>query len=240
MGVSEGLDALAAMVDAGADAATLKTAIEAIRENDLREASVNAPASSRARISAEEMSSEVVGSNPYSRLMALQRMGIVHEYKKIRDKAVAVVGVGGVGSVAAEMLARCGVGRLQLYDFDTVELANMNRLFFRPEHAGMTKTDAAKSTLYDINPDVQCQSYHLDVTTMTGFETFRESLVDPGDWSLPRGPGARVRGQLRGAHVRQPVLSGDEPGLDGERGLGGCRVGARTDDEAGRNRVFRV
>ena len=76
------------------------------------------------------MSSEVVGSNPYSRLMALQRMGIVHEYKKIRDKAVAVVGVGGVGSVAAEMLARCGVGRLQLYDFDTVELANMNRLFF--------------------------------------------------------------------------------------------------------------
>ena len=36
MGVSEGLDALAAMVDAGADAATLKTAIEAIRENDLR------------------------------------------------------------------------------------------------------------------------------------------------------------------------------------------------------------
>lgn len=179
MGVSEGLDALAAMVDAGADAATLKTAIEAIRENDLREASVNAPASSRARISAEEMSSEVVGSNPYSRLMALQRMGIVHEYKKIRDKAVAVVGVGGVGSVAAEMLARCGVGRLQLYDFDTVELANMNRLFFRPEHAGMTKTDAANSTLYDINPDVQCQSYHLDVTTMTGFETFRESLVDP-------------------------------------------------------------
>lgn len=29
-------------------------------------------------------------------------------------------------------------------DYDTVELANMNRLFFRPEHAGMTKTDAAE------------------------------------------------------------------------------------------------
>ena len=37
---------------------------------------------------------------------------------------------------SAEMLTRCGIGRLQLYDFDTVELANMNRLFFRPEHAG--------------------------------------------------------------------------------------------------------
>ena len=88
--------------------------------------------SARAKISADEMSAEVVDSNPYSRLMALQRMGIVGEYRKIREKAVAVVGVGGVGSVAAEMLTRCGVGRLQLYDFDTVEIANMNRLFFRP------------------------------------------------------------------------------------------------------------
>jgi len=38
---------------------------------------------------------------PDSRLMALQRMGIVKEYKKIREKSVAIVGVGGVGSVAA-------------------------------------------------------------------------------------------------------------------------------------------
>lgn len=44
---------------------------------------------------------------------------------------VAVVGCGGVGSVAAEMLTRCGVGRLLIYDYDKVELANMNRLFFR-------------------------------------------------------------------------------------------------------------
>ena len=56
---------------------------------------------------------------------------------------VAGVGMGGVGRVAAEMLARCGVGRLLMYDYDSVELANMNRLFFRPEHCGMTKTDAA-------------------------------------------------------------------------------------------------
>ena len=99
------------------------------------------------------MSSEVVDTNPYSRLMALKRMGIVDNYEAIRDKSVAVVGVGGVGSVAAEMLTRCGVGRLLLYDYDSVELANMNRLFFRPEQAGMTKTDAARQTLAGINPD---------------------------------------------------------------------------------------
>ena len=77
------------------------------------------------------MSSEVVDSNPYSRLMALKRMGIVDNYEKIRDLCVAVVGVGGVGSVTAEMLTRCGIGKLILFDYDKVELANMNRLFFQ-------------------------------------------------------------------------------------------------------------
>lgn len=46
---------------------------------------------------------------------------------------IVLQGIGGVGSVAAEMLTRCGIGRLLLYDYDKVELANMNRLFFRPE-----------------------------------------------------------------------------------------------------------
>lgn len=40
----------------------------------------------------EKMSSEVVDSNPYSRLMALQRMGIVQNYERIREKSVAIVG----------------------------------------------------------------------------------------------------------------------------------------------------
>ena len=68
------------------------------------------------------MSSEVVDSNPYSRLMALQRMGIVKNYEEIRNKTIAVVGVGGVGSVTAEMLTRCGVGKLILFDYDKVHV----------------------------------------------------------------------------------------------------------------------
>lgn len=45
-----------------------------------------------ARTKIDKMSSEVKDSNPYSRLMALQRMGIVTEYERIRTKSVAVVG----------------------------------------------------------------------------------------------------------------------------------------------------
>ncbi|OAE21811.1 hypothetical protein AXG93_2550s1500 [Marchantia polymorpha subsp. ruderalis] len=123
------------------------------------------------------MSSEVVDSNPYSRLMALKRMGIVDNYERIRDYSVAIVGVGGVGSVAAEMLTRCGIGRLLLYDYDTVELANMNRLFFQPHQAGMTKTDAAVQTLTGINPDVVLESYTQNITTVEGFNKFMGSLT---------------------------------------------------------------
>lgn len=49
----------------------------------------------------------------FSRLMALKRMGIVDNYEKIRELSVAVVGVGGVGSVTAEMLTRCGIGKVR-------------------------------------------------------------------------------------------------------------------------------
>jgi ubiquitin-like modifier-activating enzyme 5 len=79
------------------------------------------------------MSDVVVDTNPYSRLLALKKMGVCPNYETIRDFAVVVVGLGGVGSVAAEMLTRCGIGKLLLFDYDKVELANMNRLFFTPD-----------------------------------------------------------------------------------------------------------
>lgn len=49
---------------------------------------------------------------PISRLMALKRMGIVSDYERIRSFTAVIVGVGGIGSVAAEMLTRCGVGKV--------------------------------------------------------------------------------------------------------------------------------
>jgi ubiquitin-like modifier-activating enzyme 5 len=134
----------------------------------------------------DKMSAEVKDDNPYSRLMALQRMGIVKDYEKIREKTIAVVGIGGVGSVACEMLTRCGIGRLLMYDYDTVELANMNRLFFRPEHAGMTKTDAAVKTLMEINPDTNFESYHMNITTVDGFDNFVKSITQDEDGKTSR------------------------------------------------------
>ena len=59
--------------------------------------------------------------------MALKSMGVVKNYDRVRDFSVAVVGIGGVGVGVVEMLTRCGVGKIIIYDYDTIELANMNK-----------------------------------------------------------------------------------------------------------------
>eukprot|EP00697_Spironema_sp_BW2_P014094 gnl/Spiro4/4439_TR2206_c0_g1_i1.p1 gnl/Spiro4/4439_TR2206_c0_g1~~gnl/Spiro4/4439_TR2206_c0_g1_i1.p1 ORF type:complete len:416 (+),score=98.00 gnl/Spiro4/4439_TR2206_c0_g1_i1:56-1249(+) len=119
-----------------------------------------------------EFSAEVVDENPYSRLMALQRMGIVENYNEIRTFSVMIVGVGGVGSVAAEMLTRCGIGKLLLFDFDLVTMANMNRLFFTPNQVGKSKVEAARDSLTAINPDVVIDAYSFNICHIDRYEQF--------------------------------------------------------------------
>ncbi|KAL0279184.1 UNVERIFIED_CONTAM: hypothetical protein PYX00_000794 [Menopon gallinae] len=152
-------------------------------ENELR--AERSKHSGKAREKIETMSAEVVDSNPYSRLMALKRMGVVQNYEAIRDKTVAVVGVGGVGSVTSEMLTRCGVGKLLLFDYDKVELANMNRLFFTPDQAGQSKVEAASATLRNINPDVEIETHNFNITTVDNFTVFLDRISNGG---LKGGP----------------------------------------------------
>ncbi len=98
---------------------------------------------------------------------------------------MAVVGVGGVGSVTAEMLTRCGIGKLILFDYDKVEMANMNRLFFQPNQSGLSKVEAAKETLSFINPDVTFETHNYNITTVANFDHFMSRLKEG---SLTGGP----------------------------------------------------
>ena len=77
---------------------------------------------------------------------AMERLGRSH---------VAVVGLGGVGGAAAEMLARAGVGTLTLIDSDTVSDTNRNRqLCALVSTVGAFKTEVVSARLRDINPDI--------------------------------------------------------------------------------------
>eukprot|EP00002_Diphylleia_rotans_P016016 TRINITY_DN3110_c0_g1_i1.p1 TRINITY_DN3110_c0_g1~~TRINITY_DN3110_c0_g1_i1.p1 ORF type:complete len:409 (+),score=85.06 TRINITY_DN3110_c0_g1_i1:55-1281(+) len=151
-----------------------------VKELEERVQQLSSQGAATRREKVQTLSSEVVDSNPYSRLMALKKMGIVKDYEKIRTYSIVIVGLGGIGSVAAEMLTRCGIGKLLLFDYDKVEIANMNRLFFRPDQAGMSKTEAAKDTLIDINPDVVFEHYNYNITSTSHFDHFMSRIKNGG------------------------------------------------------------
>ena len=76
-------------------------------------------------------------------------------FLKLQSKTVAVFGVGGVGSYAAESLVRCGVGNIYIYDNDTVAKSNINRqLIATDKSVGEKKVEIAKQRYLEINPDV--------------------------------------------------------------------------------------
>lgn len=74
----------------------------------------------------------------------------------LKNAHVLIVGVGGVGSFAAEFLARAGVGSLTIVDGDVVDITNINRqLPALHSTVGMSKIDVVGNRLLDINPELQ-------------------------------------------------------------------------------------
>lgn len=116
--------------------------------------------------------------NPYSRLAALEAMGVVPDFARIRDRTAVVIGVGGVGTVVADCLVRTGIGRIHIFDPDIVTPANMNRLFFTPSQISMKKVDAAAVTLRSINPETVVIPHAVDVTTPDGYRALQSALSD--------------------------------------------------------------
>ena len=76
----------------------------------------------------------------------------------LQEARVAVVGLGGLGSNVAMWLARLGVGHLLLYDFDKVELSNLNRQYYFFEDVGKYKAEALLKHLHAVNPYGDYQS----------------------------------------------------------------------------------
>lgn len=76
--------------------------------------------------------------------------------EKLKNANVLVVGLGGVGSFAAEFLARAGVGNLTIVDGDTVDITNVNRqLPALHSTVGKNKVEVVAERILDINPEVQ-------------------------------------------------------------------------------------
>ena len=118
------------------------------------------------------MSSQLPGILPADldrRFGGLTRLYGAVGAKRIRTAHVVVVGLGGVGSWAAEALARSGVAGLTLIDLDHIAESNINRQIHALDSTlGQTKVEAMRERISHINPecDVRCV----------------EEFVDPGNW----------------------------------------------------------
>ena len=98
--------------------------------------------------------------------------------ERLRNKRVAVFGLGGVGSYAAEALVRAGVGRITLVDDDVIAESNLNRqLYALHSTLGKAKTDVAKSRILDINPDCDVNALKLRFDNNTA-QNFDFALFD--------------------------------------------------------------
>lgn len=98
----------------------------------------------------------------------------------LRNTHVCVIGLGGVGSFAAEALTRAGIGKFTLVDFDVVGETNLNRQIIALHSTiGMAKTEVLKARLLDINPDA-----HIEVRQVFLDAENRETLLNGMDYYI--------------------------------------------------------
>jgi len=91
-------------------------------------------------------------------------------HKRFSSATVAVCGLGGLGSNIAIALARAGIGKLLLIDFDRVDITNLHRQQYKANQIGLYKADALAENLLEIAP-------YTDVTAVTAKIT-EENFVD--------------------------------------------------------------
>ncbi|WP_168121659.1 tRNA threonylcarbamoyladenosine dehydratase [Paenibacillus sp. HB172176] len=105
--------------------------------------------------------------------------------ERMKNSTVAVLGIGGVGSIAAEALARTGVGRIILIDKDVVDITNINRqIHALTTTVGQPKADLMKERIGLINPECDAISLRMFYTEETYEQLFDYPLdyvVDASD-----------------------------------------------------------
>lgn len=96
---------------------------------------------------------------------------------KLKGSSVAIAGLGGLGSNIAISLARVGVQRLLLVDYDVVEPSNLNRQHYFLSHLWMKKTDALKEQISFINPFIKVECVDAELTPSNVCEILKDEKI---------------------------------------------------------------
>lgn len=106
-------------------------------------------------------------------------------HQKMKTATVGIAGLGGLGSNIAISLARMGIGKLILIDFDIVEPSNLNRQSYYISHLGMPKCDALKMQIEQINPFIKVTAINCKVneenvySLLNGCDVICEAFDNP-------------------------------------------------------------
>jgi sulfur carrier protein ThiS adenylyltransferase len=95
----------------------------------------------------------------------------------LRASSVGIAGAGGLGSNAAFSLARAGVGRLIVADFDRIEASNLNRQQFFIDQVGRSKVEALRENLLKVNPYAVYEIHEARVTPENAAEIFASADI---------------------------------------------------------------
>jgi sulfur carrier protein ThiS adenylyltransferase len=97
--------------------------------------------------------------------------------EKLKNAVVGIAGLGGLGSNVAIALARTGIGKLIVADFDKVEASNLNRQQYFVDQIGRSKVECMIDNLRRINPDVKVEGHQVKLTGDNIPEIFSEAQV---------------------------------------------------------------
>ncbi|WP_090151848.1 thiamine biosynthesis protein ThiF [Pseudobutyrivibrio sp. AR14] len=97
--------------------------------------------------------------------------------RKFDEATVAICGLGGLGSNVAICLARVGIGRLILIDFDLVDVTNLHRQQYKISQVGMAKTEALRENLLEINPYITVQTHRVKMDESNSLDLIKDADI---------------------------------------------------------------
>lgn len=95
----------------------------------------------------------------------------------LKYKIVGIAGCGGLGSNCAVALARVGVGKLIIADFDIIEESNLNRQYYFHKQIGTKKTTSLKENIQLINPQVEVEAHDITLNSHSIIEIYKDCDV---------------------------------------------------------------
>ncbi len=143
----------------------------------------------------------------------------------LRKSTVGIAGAGGLGSNVAVSLARAGVGRLIIADFDRIEAANLNRQQYFVDQIGRPKVEALLENLEKINPFSIYMIHEMEITAANAAAIFSEADIMVEAFDKAEAKHMLIEAWLKAFPQRPIVAASGLAGFGGNRKIHSRRMG---------------